>query len=176
MKKITIDFRNCVSEEEIRGLLIQNLNLSEWDEKKPDNLLRALKEIEKCEIYLVGTNLIPGNLSVYMKKVIDTLEGIEEKYDNIIVMTMNVITIDFTGCKHRDEIHFKLKEKLDFPDWYGQNLSALWDLLTGYIAPCEIHLTGLNNVSGELIPSVQKIVKIFQRAEAEYNHHKIIIE
>ena len=39
-------------------------------------------------------------------------------------------TIDFTDVKNFLEMHFVIKEALDFPDYYGCNWSALWDSLT----------------------------------------------
>lgn len=33
-----------------------------------------------------------------------------------------------------DRLHEILQIKLDFPDYYGKNLNALWDCLTGDIA------------------------------------------
>ena len=55
---------------------------------------------------------------------------------------METITIDFTGAKNWDEVHERISKPLDFPEWYGKNLDALWDLLTGYIAPCNIKIKG----------------------------------
>ncbi len=55
---------------------------------------------------------------------------------------METITIDFTGAKNWDEVHERISKPLDFPEWYGKNLDALWDLLTGYIAPCNIIIKG----------------------------------
>ena len=56
---------------------------------------------------------------------------------------METITIDFTGAKNWDEVHERISKPLDFPEWYGKNLDALWDLLTGYIAPCNIKIKGV---------------------------------
>ena len=40
---------------------------------------------------------------------------------------MQEIILDFTNCKHLLDLHKELKEKFGFPDYYGENLSALWD-------------------------------------------------
>ena len=176
MEKIIIDFENCVSENDIRNLLKKHLNLPEWDDQKPDNLLRLLKELEPCDIYIVGANIIPSHISDYMKRLIKILNKIEEMYKHIFVIVMDVITIDFTGVKHQYQVHDILKDKFDFPEWYGENLPALWDLLVRYIEPFEIHLKGTNNVPENLQPFMQKVVEIFKRAETRYDCHKIIVE
>lgn len=38
--------------------------------------------------------------------------------------------VDFSDVKHFIEIHEVLKRDLDFPDYYGGNLDALWDCIT----------------------------------------------
>ena len=45
----------------------------------------------------------------------------------------NVYTVDFKGVKYYLEIHKALKDGLKFPDYYGENLDALWDCLTDFI-------------------------------------------
>ena len=42
---------------------------------------------------------------------------------------MNVI-ISCGGIADKDELHARIAEALDFPDWYGHNLDALMDCLT----------------------------------------------
>lgn len=42
---------------------------------------------------------------------------------------MNV-TIACGGCADKTELHARIAEALDFPDWYGHNLDALMDCLT----------------------------------------------
>ena len=43
---------------------------------------------------------------------------------------MKIIYIYAKEDMSEDEIHDYLAEKLNFPDYYGRNLSALYDLLT----------------------------------------------
>ena len=45
---------------------------------------------------------------------------------------MEKITLDFSYCKTWDDVHEEIRIKFDFPEWYGKNLSALWDLLHEY--------------------------------------------
>lgn len=86
---------------------------------------------------------------------------------------MKTIIIDFTGAEYIRQIHLILKEKLNFPEWYGENLDALWDLLTGYVAPCIVDFKGFTKVSEELTPYLQKVLKIFLEAEATYKQIKV---
>ena len=42
---------------------------------------------------------------------------------------MKIIELDLTGCKYLAEIHERIRVAFDFPEWYGKNWSAFWDLL-----------------------------------------------
>jgi len=172
---IEIDVSDCVSKEDVCELLEEKLDIPEWDEKKPDELLKNLKKLDDCEICIIGANLVPGNISSYVDNVVDILDTVDEKYGNISVVEMDVKTIDFTGCKYLGEVHLLIKKELGFPDRYGENLDALWDLLRR-AEPMEINLKGLNGVSKELIPEIKKILEIFKRAEEECGNHRIIVE
>ena len=41
--------------------------------------------------------------------------------------------VDFDDVHQYEEIHRELKEGLGFPNYYGENLDALWDCLTDFI-------------------------------------------
>jgi len=42
---------------------------------------------------------------------------------------MKTIILDLTGCKSLWDIHERIRKAFDFPEWYGRNWSAFWDLL-----------------------------------------------
>ena len=42
---------------------------------------------------------------------------------------IKTVTLDFTGCKTYRDLHYCLRDTLNFPDYYGCNLSALSDSL-----------------------------------------------
>ena len=41
------------------------------------------------------------------------------------------LVIDFSSCKSREQLYSVLREKMAWQPWYGGNLDALWDILTG---------------------------------------------
>jgi ribonuclease inhibitor len=173
MKRIVIDFRDCQNIEEVKGLFKEKLGISDLD--NPDILYRSLRELEKCQIRIKGVNLVPAGLSAYIQKIVDILDEIEELHGNIDIRLINVVTIDFTGVKTVNEAHDIISNALDFPDWYGRNLSALWDLLTGYIAPYEIYIKGISLAHKDLAEYIEKRIKIFLDAEKQYNYIEVKI-
>jgi len=79
-------------------------------------------------------------------------------------------SVELNGKKMRSiqSLHWELKKKLDLPDYYGENLDALWDCLTGWIdVPTYISWTNASIVE-ESIPKYYKtILDILKEAEAE---------
>ena len=53
-----------------------------------------------------------------------------------------MITIDCTGIQNKDQLHCLLAKELAFPEYYGQNVDALFDCLTEIRTPTEIRLLG----------------------------------
>jgi len=84
-------------------------------------------------------------------------------------MKKNEVIIDFSQCNYIGELHIATKEALDFPDFYGENLDALWDAITGLVTlPERVILRGTKNVRAGLQEYMGKIITVFQRAESEY--------
>lgn len=91
----------------------------------------------------------------------------------------NTIIIDFSDCLYLDSMHNEIKDKLGLPDWYGKNLDALWDSLTGIIeTPVEIEIIFKPKIKAaqKMKPYVEKIINVFQDAENEYSEIKLFID
>ncbi len=73
------------------------------------------------------------------------------------------IILDFRNCKNAIDMHNELKEKFTFPDYYGKNLSALWDCLDNYCnwALCVV-IYGTEKISKEWQPYMKKFLKFFR--------------
>ena len=39
------------------------------------------------------------------------------------------VVLDLTGCNCLGELHLRIKEAFDFPDYYGENWDAFYDLI-----------------------------------------------
>lgn len=65
------------------------------------------------------------------------------------------------------EIHLRIKKAFDFPDFYGENWDAFWDLLWSECDANKIVVIGEKTVSKELIPSVEMVNKILQELKED---------
>lgn len=78
-------------------------------------------------------------------------------------------TLDFSSCRYLGEIHEVIREEFELPDWYGANLDALWDSVTGIMhIPAEITVSKKVR-SQELVPDIEKIIEVLNEAQEEYN-------
>ena len=55
---------------------------------------------------------------------------------------MEDIILDCTELETKQQLHAAIADALSFPDWYGNNLDALYDCLTDLESPVHLHLTG----------------------------------
>ena len=59
------------------------------------------------------------------------MSEIEEGCRGLLETLTGPVTLDFSCCGAREELYAELREKMRWKSWYGSNLDALWDVLTG---------------------------------------------
>ena len=74
-----------------------------------------------------------------------------------------VVTLDLMGCKYWWEVHQRIKQAFDFPDFYGQNWDAFWDLLCTECDANRIIVVGIETMPKEFERHAGKILEILQR-------------
>ena len=83
---------------------------------------------------------------------------------------MKSVIINYSLCKYPMDLHKEIREKLDLPEWYGNPLSALWDMLTGFIeTPVSITVIFKpeTKAAENLKENVLKIIETFKEAAEE---------
>ena len=81
---------------------------------------------------------------------------------------MYVCILDGNEIHDREQLHDRLAQSLDFPEWYGKNLDALYDCLTDVREEVEIRLLHSRSFEGYMGKYVQALEKAVQAA-AEMN-------
>jgi RNAse (barnase) inhibitor barstar len=72
--------------------------------------------------------------------------------------------IDFTNVNYYIEMHYAIRDGLDFPDYYGCNWDAFWDCLTDMIGdPVHIEIIGLDVIERKFDNAAERMLKILKR-------------
>ncbi|AOS68700.1 barnase inhibitor [Bacillus subtilis] len=91
---------------------------------------------------------------------------------------MRKIIIDGRDFENIEVLHDVLKDKLDFPNYYGRNLDALWDCLTGWVdLPLTLVLINFEFSKKFLGSYADDVLEVLLEAQEELeDEFKIIIE
>lgn len=81
---------------------------------------------------------------------------------------MKIIELDLTGCKYLDEIHEKIRAAFNFPEWYGKNWDAFWDLLWSECDADKVIIKGEENLPAEFEQDLVVMHEILER-KIEFN-------
>ena len=76
---------------------------------------------------------------------------------------MKIIELDLTGCEYQYDMHERIKVAFDFPDWYGMNWDAFWDLLWSECDADKVIIKGEKSLPKELDNAIEIMHKIFER-------------
>ena len=78
-------------------------------------------------------------------------------------------TIDFSNVEYYMEIHHIIQKALNFPDYYGGSLDALWDCLRDMVGePIHIEILGLDVVERKFGNYALKLIETFK----ELKHYR----
>jgi len=78
------------------------------------------------------------------------------------------IIIEGEKIETLEELHLFLKESLAFPEYYGMNLDALWDMLTCWVElPLTISWKNYQLSEKILGESASRLMDLFEDAEKE---------
>ena len=84
---------------------------------------------------------------------------------------MKKITLHAEHMDTKEKLHAYLKQELDFPDYYGENLDALYDCLTDIQEPTTVSIPhSIEHEEGGLGDYGKMLMRVFCDA-AEANPH-----
>ena len=89
---------------------------------------------------------------------------------------MKEFNFDCTNISDKAELHKALAEGLDFPDWYGNNLDALYDCLTGVCEETRIVLRGFAALEESLGSYARSVRRVLLKADADNDYLHVSIE
>lgn len=82
---------------------------------------------------------------------------------------MEIVTLDLTDCKYVGELHQRIKEVFRFPDYYGENWDAFYDLMCTDSKAETVIIRGATDAPKIIKQAVVEMVDALQDVQA---HHK----
>lgn len=80
---------------------------------------------------------------------------------------MKTVTVDFTGLNTPQSVHHALFQALSFPEYYGNNLDALFDCLTELDEDVEIILHNFPALEASVGSWSEQLMRVFRCAAEE---------
>ena len=77
-----------------------------------------------------------------------------------------IITLDLTDCKYIMDMHERIRIAFDFPEWYGANWHAFWDLLWSEIDADEVIIIGENTMPKEFEKALESMHRALDKKVA----------
>jgi len=78
---------------------------------------------------------------------------------------MKIVRLNGKKMVSIDATHRYLKRMLSFPDYYGNNLDALWDVLSTQSEPLQVRLANRDLLLNNLGQYGSDLVQVFKDAE-----------
>ena len=82
-----------------------------------------------------------------------------------------LVILDFSFCRSRSELYSVMRSKMGWEDWYGSNLDALYDVLTGFRSKNRRFLLIMPELDAprELREYADRVYAVFAEARQELN-------
>ena len=121
-----------------------------------------------------------GEAAICLEQVLDLFERLKNElgveHFDYVLLPREQVTLDFSKCKYITEVYDQMRKKMDWEDWYGFNLDALWDILTGlpykgddFVILRPRAYSGIpHGKNREFTEAVDKICQIFEEAQTTY--------
>lgn len=121
-----------------------------------------------------------GEAAICLKQVLDLFERLKNElgveHFDYVLLPREQVTLDFSKCKYITEVYDQMRKKMGWEDWYGFNLDALWDILTGlpykgddFVILRPRAYSGIpHGKNREFTEAVDKICQIFEEAQTTY--------
>jgi len=87
------------------------------------------------------------------------------------------IRLDFSDCTTVEDLHKEIKRKFGFPDYYGENWDALWDLLEDFAlseGTRTVLITGQESLKKDIKEYLMEAVAVFRDIEKKYPNIEFI--
>ena len=82
---------------------------------------------------------------------------------------METVILDLSDCKYVGELHQKIKEAFSFPDYYGENWDAFYDMMCMESRAEKIIIYGIADANNVIKSAIEEMIDALQAVQV---HHK----
>lgn len=82
---------------------------------------------------------------------------------------METVILDLSDCKYVGELHQKIREVFSFPDYYGENWDAFYDMMCMESSAEKIIICGIADANKVIKSAVEEMIDTLQAVQV---HHK----
>ncbi len=86
------------------------------------------------------------------------------------------ILLDLCNFKSIAEIHRFLSKELNFEDYYGYNLDALYDSLSTVFTNTNLEVVGFSKINGVFKKDVERMLNVFDDVAEESEYFNYTVE
>lgn len=79
-----------------------------------------------------------------------------------------IFHLDLTGCKTWQTLHKQIQETFDFPDYYGQNWDAFYDLMRTEVDIDKLVIIGAYTMPADLQEELQTMYMVLDYLKSFY--------
>ncbi|MDY0234725.1 MAG: barstar family protein [Gudongella sp.] len=83
-----------------------------------------------------------------------------------------IVLIDANKMKNKDSFHPYFKDKLSIKGYYGNNLDAMWDAISGFHRKLSIYIYNFEQMEDEKDSYRNKVIETLKELEKEYDNIK----
>lgn len=88
---------------------------------------------------------------------------------------MRFVAIDGNLVSHMSDIHEIFCEALDFPDYYGRNLDALYDCLSDLREETVIGIANASQLKEKLVSHYGRLLHLLDHVESENRFVRVVV-
>ena len=82
-----------------------------------------------------------------------------------------IIRLDLTGCTTQWDYHERIRLAFDFPEWYGRNWDAFWDLLQSECDSDKVEILGESTLPEKLKHDIEIMHRVLEDNKKEHNNY-----
>lgn len=82
---------------------------------------------------------------------------------------METVILDLSDCKYVGEVHQKIKDAFIFPDYYGENWDAFYDMMCMESRAEKIIICGITDANNVIKSAVEEMIDTLQAVQV---YHK----